>query len=430
MKTRVTDDDSFKKVESVKPLPGKPDIPPTKNPFTELNNPKYTKPGGRRSLLAEKELEELPDLEGYRKQVNTKPAAPMADPGEEVELSLNIPGKTGSVIEADASNPQQFQKPATPATVVETKTTVQDVNVPEDEYVARAATTLGPDWIRQDLPSKCIPYDFHDVHLHTLSIRALGTMHASIVHQSFTLMLDALDSCISVDIRDLTPNDLTHIMYWVRENSYPKSVFKIPHVTVYGNSIQIPIATRNLKTTYMNMTKEEALEWRAKGIWFPTVRDMELIHNNPNIPPEKEFLLDYAQYVDVKVDPEDYDRYTEIKIDALDKLGLEILKEIDTFADLTRHGVEELTTIRDPEFEPGKAIAFFENQATDILKTLDSIPLDQREDLVGTIIEMTALADDLKTKAQEIRETLAKGEKFIPIEETVAVKISATDFFP
>lgn len=301
--------------------------------------------------------------------------------------------------------------------------------ITEEIPEAKASHDLDPNWVRQELPSKCRPYTFKEVFLRTLTIPTLGVIHAARVKNSFTILLDALNQCISVDIRELTPPDLTFVMHWIIDNSYPKSSMKIKYTTRYGNKIEIPIRTRNLAITELAMTEEEYQKWSDRGFTFPKVRDMELLFGDA-VPIDTRWLLDYAQYVEADIDPKEYHNYTQLKIDALTEMGLGAIVEIDEFSELIKHGVEETVTITDPNFNPVKAAEFFDEQAKKMLATIAAIPLEDREDLAVTIIEIGATAEEMMNEAADIRKALAEGIKVEAQEEVVAVRITATDFFP
>lgn len=301
---------------------------------------------------------------------------------------------------------------------------------PEEEIpIARVSTELGEEWIRQDLPSKCIPYDFNDVFLRPIRVKTLGLIHAARINASFTLLLDALNYCVSVDIRELTPPDLTFVMHWIRENSYPKSPLKIRYKTRYGNDIEVPVKRHDLEITEFQMSAEDYKSWKDKGIVFPKVRDMELLFGD-SVPVEQRYLLDYAQWTDVDIDEKDYDNYVAIKIDALDAKGLGFLSEIDEFKSLTEHGVEESVVIVDPKFNPQQAIHYFESQADQLIATITRIDPKRREEFADTIIDIESVALEMQAEADEIKEALEKGEKVVAKEEVVEVKLTATNFFP
>lgn len=358
-----------------------------RNPFEELESDKYRKPT---NPFYSKPAEEMPIL-NLADQPTQKAAQKVEEP-EEIEEEAEF-----------------------------TETT--------EALIARSSSNLSPDWIRQDLLSYCIPYSFNDVHLRTLPLRSLGLIHASHIKQSFTLLLDALNHCVSVDIRDLTPPDLTYVMHWIRDNSYPKSPMKIKYTTRYGNKIDVSVRGTELKFQVLEMTAEEYKEWQDKGLCFPTVRDMELLFGD-SVPLEQRYLLDYAQYVYADIPEDQYDNYAELKIQALEKLGFDIFPEIDRFSERINHGIDETFTITDPKFVPIQAAEYFEARAKELFYSISMISEDESEDLATTIIEIGATAEAMVKEAKEIRDALGRGEKVLPKEEVVAVKITAMDFFP
>lgn len=361
-------DDDEFKVESKKPTVDRPESAP-KNPFNESETKKYTSP------LAET-IEDIPLEEVYV-----------------------IPPKP-----------------------------LEESEVPS----AKATSTLGDEWIRQELPSHCIPYDFKEVFLRPLKFTMLGKIHAANVNKSYTMLLDALNACVSVDIRDLTPADLTFAMYWIRDNSYPKSPLKFKYVSRYGNNIDVTVRQSDLEIKELQMTKAEYKEWQEKGFTFPRVRDMELLFGD-SVSEDVRYLLEYAQYVYLpKNETDDYEDYAQRKIDKIEnELGLDSIGEIEAFSELITHGVVETVKFKDTKFKPEEAIKFFKNKAKEIRERIVNIPaVTHTSEFDEQIISFLSLAEEFETEANEIQEKLDKGEKVEAKEEVVEVSITSTDFFP
>ena len=302
---------------------------------------------------------------------------------------------------------------------------------------ARASTNLGPEWVRQDMPSHSVPYSFNtDIFLRPLSLDALSLIYAAQANESFTLFVDALNHCINVDIRDLTPEDLKTVMYWVRDNSYPRSPLEVEYVTRYNNTVKVSTRRSNLSIRELDMTRNEAAEWRAKGIIFPTVRDAELIHNSENLPDAEKWKLEYAQYVEYIPTPgvTDYSDYVDRKLARLNELtvehGLEFIGWIDKFKALLDYGMIERVKIKDPQFEPQAAISFFMQSAKDYQRAIQALPAEAIEDQIPAVLAMAQRAQALVREAVEMSEKLERGEPVVAKEEVVVVNITMADFFP
>jgi len=368
MKRVAVDDDDFKLDTPAKPVVNRPEPDTPKNPFSEEVTKKYTSP------LAAQEEEEL----------------------EEVYVI----------------QPKALEESEIPA--------------------AKVTSSLGDEWIRQELPSHCIPYDFKEVFLRPLKFTMLGKIHAANVNKSYTMLLDALNACISVDIRDLTPADLTFAMYWIRDNSYPKSPLKFKHTSRYGNIVDITVRKSDLEIKELEMTATEYKKWQEKGFTFPRVRDMELLFGD-SVSEDVRYLLEYAQYVHLsKEESEDYEDYAQKKIDKIEnELGLEAIDEIEAFSELITHGVIETVKFKDPRFKPEAAVKFFKERAKEIRERIVNIPtVTHTSEFDEQVLAFLRLAEELEKEAEEIQLKLEKGEKIEAKEEVVEVSITSTDFFP
>jgi len=301
---------------------------------------------------------------------------------------------------------------------------------------AKASHSLGSEWVRQDLPSHYVPYTFSDVFFKILDIPVLSQIWAAKVNGSFTLLVDALNNCVNIDIRNLTPEDFTLAMYWIRDNSLPRSSMEVEYTTRYNNTIKVNTRRSSMTIKELDMTKEEALQWRKKGIVFPTVRDAELIHNSEDLPEDKKWLLEYAQYVEYVPTPgiTDYSDYMDRKLERLNQMqrehGLEILAEIDDFSNRINHGVIERVRVKDKNFVPEDAIEYFMDQAKQINNAILSIPESHISSSAPHILVLAQKAHEYVSEANEIKAKLERGEDVQPVEEVVVVQISATDFFP
>lgn len=375
------------------------------------------------------------DLEGFKPRVDPKKdekssATPPKNPFDELN-SDKYKSKNPFYVDPTAAEKLDLADKASKETKedkVEPTEVEKPVSIPAGEYpVAKESIELGEEWIRQELPSNCLPYDFSEVYIRPLKVRALGMIYAAHVNKSFSLLLDALNPYINVDIRELTPQDLTFIMHWLRGNSYPKSPMKIKYRTRYGNDVEIPVKVSNLKITDLEMTKDEYKSWKAKGIVFPTVRDMELLFGD-DISADVRFNLEYAQYVGIEK-PETYADYVDLKLDKLDELGIGIIPIIDEFSELTDHGIEESITFSDPKFDPLKAADYFDTQVSNMLETLKRIPEEDRDRMTNSILDIGQAAEELANEALELREAVERGEKPVAKEEVVAIRLEATDFF-
>ena len=346
--------------------------------------------------------------------------------------------------------PTRFEPPAkeTPPTLGSIFAQPAPIAVTQDvQVVASEANKVdltvnspspGPAWTRQDLPSLQTPYDIREIFMQPVTVPVLSMLHAAHVNASLSLLIDAVDQCVSVDCRSLTPEDFNFVMYWVRDNSYPKTPQRIPYKTRYNNEITINLLFTNLKITELNMTRAEYLrDWKSKGIVFPTMRDAELISKNEEVADDLQWMLEFAQYVEyvpgVTEDGKpitDYSDYVERKFEKLNNGGVELIAQITKFRSLIAHGVQETITIVDSKFDPVKAAEDFEAEASKITMSLNNIPAETLANSTAGLMYIINTASELITEAKEIRKELAAGRTVKPREEVVPVTITATDFFP
>ncbi len=299
----------------------------------------------------------------------------------------------------------------------------------------RKTPDLSDDWIRQDVTSRTVPYpEGTEIFIRDTGWHSLSHLYAARESESFTLLVDALSRCIhGLDTRDLTPPDFFFLMYWIRDNSFPTSPLRIEWISRYGNTNHLSIQKRDLVLTELEMTREEAAEWREKGITFPTVRDMEMLSDD-DLPTTDRWMLQYAQYAAIE-NPAASSDYTGDKIAALHALskqhGLEkSIALIDEFAGKITHGVRESFTIRDPQFEPLAAAQHFENLGKRIMSTLEEMPEEDTRGKEDVFLGLLSRANAYLAEAAGIRAAVEAGETVVAEEEVVALSITATDFFP
>lgn len=320
-------------------------------------------------------------------------------------------------------------------TVAPNKPTVEIVSSSKNavDLSVSSDKQLSEEWIRQDLPSLCIPYSFREVFLRPLTIRALSKLHSARVNMSFPILVDALNMCINEDIRSLTPEDFVFVMHWIRDNSYPAIPLRIEHKTMYGNTIEVNIRRSNLKITEFNLTKEEYSEWYKRGYCVPTVRDAELINRNEeSMDSETEWMLETAQYIRPFDDNEEinYDKYVDNKFARLDKMGPQVIVEIEKFKQLIKHGIEQTVEVVDSKFEPEAAIAYLDSEINKIRSSMNEIPEDIVEEAPLTIIMAVNKVKELEVERNAIQQAIDNGEIYTPKKEVVAVNLTATEFFP
>lgn len=307
--------------------------------------------------------------------------------------------------------------------------------VSEREFRARMENNLGEEWVRQDLPSHSVPYNHEEIFLKPFTITVLSRVHAAMKGGNFTQLVDALNQCINIDIRRLTPEDWNAVLYWLRLNSYVRTPYTVPWVSKYGNENEHRIVDSNLEFVELQMTLDEYNEWQNKGLCFPTVRDMELMQDS-DIPEEDRWRIQYSQYVRLTAIKKedgtiDYSDYLNRKLDVLEKGGTAMLEDIRDFMALISHGIVETIEVTDVKFDPLKAVEYLRRS---VLETRDMIAAilrtsEDKEIEIG-LIGMSKRADDLEAEADLIEQTMKEGKSYSPGKETIELSINAMHFFP
>lgn len=299
-----------------------------------------------------------------------------------------------------------------------------------EEVVARASQNLDLDWVRQDLPSRQVPYmgKTDEIFLKTFDVPGLSRVHSAMRNNNFTLLVDALNNFIASDLRDITPEDFNFCMYWWRLNSYTRTPYTIPWTSKYGNQNEHRITNTNLEITELKMTRKEYEFWQNKGLCFPTVRDMEMLQSNL-LPEEDKWQIEFAQYVYVETQP--IATYVDRKLAALKAGGIAMVEDIKEFSQLLTHGVKETVQVVDEHFKPEKAVKFMREAVADSRRLIAAI-LQENNDasLDMGLIGMSQRADALEEEADLIQKCIDEGVAYQPKKETITLSINAMAFFP
>ena len=273
---------------------------------------------------------------------------------------------------------------------------------------------------RQPLPSNYVPYDFDALFLVPFSTLDLLNLVDAYEMQSTTRFIDTMEDVINIPVRDLTISDFNYLLYKQRIQSYVKSPNTIEWQSRYGNINELKVDKTTMIVETLDMSKEEYAKWKAKGIQFPTVADLEFRAENQELDKRDSWIYERAKYIVGA-------SWEEKKQRVLDDMSL--LEDIREFKKVSRHGVESSITVTDPKFNP-----------SDWYLTL-------QEHLVKAKSNAIAVHGAFGEKSQEFAEArinigsiiaeIAKVkhaiENNIPMqaeEERVAIGINLLSFFP
>lgn len=132
-------------------------------------------------------------------------------------------------------------------------------------------------YIRIQMLSGCIFYDFKEVFIRPLDLQDLSQIYVAVTEENMSILIDVIDRCLSVNARKLTLPDFKYVMYWLRINSYPKSPFTIEWKSKYGNQNVTTINDLNLQIVNCPITEERARYWEERGFTSPNIGDFEYL---------------------------------------------------------------------------------------------------------------------------------------------------------
>lgn len=312
-------------------------------------------------------------------------------------------------------------------------------------------------WVQQEFPSKSIPYlhlgqSSEGIYVRELDMTTLSQVHAAQTSRSLSMLLDALQACIKLDIRKLTVPDFYFFVYWLRMTSYPKTPLHVTWTSKYGNENRTRCTKSDFEIIELGMTPEEYQGWMDMEITFPTMRDFELLQEDDfTEDPATAWLAQYAQYayipaeqltvqdgeVEGETRPVNREEYMELKLQRLKSLGVQVIQSITDFSEAMDHGVLEQVRVRDDKFELDTAIDFVEKEISHLRDLVTAIlsKAEENEDLNPQVYASTiTLGERVQMREGELKllkDAKENGTPFEPEEEVVAVQISEAAFiFP
>ena len=296
-------------------------------------------------------------------------------------------------------------------------------------------------WVLRQFPSRCIPYlnelEGKGLYVRSMDVKTLSRVLAAQDAKSLTGLLDALQDLIKFPIRDLTVPDFYSFQYWLRLTSYPRSPLTVQWTSQYGDRITTTVTMSSFEVTELSMSRQEYMEWNAKGIAFPTMRDMESIKLDENSTDAAEkWLSQYAQYIYIKdTSLIDSDEYTKLKRLELERLGIDVISLVKDFSDLMEHGVIEQVSVANDKFNLDEAILYIESEikfnSQMIEASLTASGEPATADFFNRLTNLAAYVDNRTNQLKEMKEAKEQGKKYIPEKEVISVSASDPYFlFP
>lgn len=423
-----------------RPSPGSVSIRPTGNEARGPMSPAPRSPAGVPPSINPRAFRREDWEDGHTGETPAdEPVQPVPEQATPIGIKPYVPPqgapRTGPA-HPDAPRADTQRPPAAPRSPIEpapSRAQMQDIGAatqpPEDPPLNDAkkakyvkGTAKDANYVRVDLPSKHVFYDFQDVFIRPFKIKELSKIWLATQENSFTHLVDAMDATLAdgVDLRDLLPQDFKFLMYWHRINSYPRSPFTIDWTSKYGDKLKHTVRETNLDITTCTMSRDEVEAYREYGLVAPTVRDVEVLKME-TMTPDQEFLWERAQYV--------VGNSIEEKLARLDEFpDLEVEDHIYEFSERLKFGVTETVTVLNTMFDPMRAITGLREQAKKVKNFVESNPDEPVIKMTGEAL--LEKAQEYETEAEEIEEALAAGKAVRPAEEQITLTVDAMNFFP
>lgn len=302
--------------------------------------------------------------------------------------------------------------------------------------VSKDTSKLDARWQRVDFPSNLVPYahlGIKEIFVRPFNVQILELIYDCIEAKNHSGYLDALDHCISMDVRELTVSDYIYLQYWLRFASYTRSPYTIKWTSRYGNEQTSVVKMTDLQITQLKMSIDEYAKWRAQGISFPTVRESEyMLSNELEETKENEWAMQNAQYILL---PDNFEGdHMQEKLRVLrEHEDPDIIAAIQEFSSLTIHGVHEQIEIADPTFKPAEAIKYLRDAAMH-LRMLAKAGMESEDvtmENTAGIVMLSEKAEEFDKEADDIQAQIDAGKIYLPKKEVVVLRaIQPTDMFP
>jgi len=190
---------------------------------------------------------------------------------------------------------------------------------------------------KQGLPSNG-KFGKDHVYIRPFTVGDLALAHRAKVENNMTHIIDLVDRTIKEDVRDLTVPDMVYCMAWLRMNSYPTTPFRVEWTCANNHKNLGEIKKSNLDIKLCESSKYEEVD-----LYYPTVRDMEYIHDvSDEVDVEMKWLLEKAQFLSPSLGTLD-ERVKFLKDPS--KEGMELIGMISSFKEDMLHGITETANL-------------------------------------------------------------------------------------
>jgi hypothetical protein len=231
---------------------------------------------------------------------------------------------------------------------------------------------LNSDWIRVDLISNFVPYEWSDILIRPFKPRDQAKLAMAVKYNNFSMLFDVISATSTHDARELVFPDWVSLCILHKRFSYNDTPYNITWNSRYGVTVSNTTKIIKMEETRLSVDRKEYLEWKNKySLVMPTCRDIEVITSDMD--EETLYLFEKAQYIDpeplkdrIEELRKEGDRIPSItaRIEALDKHGVSIFNTIEEYHEkFANFGIKEraVVEIKPSDFDPEVAINALRN---------------------------------------------------------------------
>jgi len=237
---------------------------------------------------------------------------------------------------------------------------------------------------------------------------------------SVSYLLDVMaDTTKGMDVRDLTSGDFKHLLYWHRLRSFTKRPWVRKWTSRYGNQNE-EITEEMGKVLFKthSMTEKDYKKYTDLGLAVPTMRVIEHLEKlGVDLSITDTYINTLAMYFKGNTWEEKINTFLEADADLI-----EASRELE---ELSEHGVEEVLTLKDKNFDPKAYITKLRDGASN-LELL--IPEYVRVGFEQQALEIRSNIEFMRFEADRIEKEIADGKEVQPEEEKIMLPMTAASF--
>jgi len=224
---------------------------------------------------------------------------------------------------------------------------------------------IDADYVNISLPSNFHFYDFKTLSIRPLKAKEILKIYKASRTNSFLMLVQAIAPCIDKDIMKLTIGDFWSVMYWLKLNSFTKSPIQVTwecrdekHIEQVNAGTLEPKSLNNHDIINKTLIEEVQLDTDKLDAALLSLGVISRFKLNPStigdtceavdlmdakvIEENDDFFTKYAAHLHPDHGIKLKDRYDK----ALDELTPDDMIDIDVYADLIKHGINEQVKVK------------------------------------------------------------------------------------